>query len=66
MSCRNWRVTGVRLGCAVNDVTCPRLQGSLPAALGNLSELFVLDVQVQIVSWLEYLYVHPEWCILRS
>ena len=49
-SCRNWRVSGMRLGCAVNDNTCARLQGSLPAALGDLSELSVLDVQVSLLT----------------
>ena len=41
-------MTGVKLGCGANDATCPHLQGSLPAALGNLSELFVLDIQVSL------------------
>ena len=41
-------MSGVRLGCAVNDNTCARLQGSLPAALGDLSELSVLDIQVSL------------------
>ena len=39
-------MTGLRLGCSVSDALCPHLQGSLPAALGNLSELVVLDIQV--------------------
>ena len=42
----NWRVNGLRLGCGANDVDCPRLQGTLPPALGELSELYILDIQV--------------------
>jgi hypothetical protein len=42
----NWRVNGLRLGCGPNDINCPRLQGTLPPALGNLSELYILDMQV--------------------
>ena len=42
----NWRVNGLRLGCGANDINCPRLQGTLPPALGDLSELYILDIQV--------------------
>ena len=42
----NWRVTGLSLGCSANDVSCPHLQGTLSPALGNLSELYILDIQV--------------------
>ena len=43
---RNWRVTGVKLGCGPNDTLCPHVQGSLPPAMGNLTELCILDMQV--------------------
>ena len=46
LSRSNWRVTGLSLGCSANDVFCPHLQGTLSPALGNLSELYILDIQV--------------------
>ena len=48
LSRSNWRVTGLSLGCSANDVSCPHLQGTLSPALGNLSELYILDIQVTI------------------
>ncbi len=61
-------MTGVKLGCAANDATCPHIQGSLPAALGNLSELFVLDIQVslQIFKALVPLLKMAEGLVTRS